>query len=222
MFRSEPMFIQSMADVAEKHVTEVKSIFEYEPTGTMYYVMKYYAGETLEDMIKAGQVPSSEPLIIEKIVLPLCKALNAMHSHNILHLDIKPENIVIDENGEAVLIDFGVAHLYDNEGRLVSSRDTHSTSPFSAPENQNGQMRYFEPRSDIFGAAATLFALISNNYIPAPISKPEEKICAEEIMNCSQQMKDAILEGLNIYINDRPRNAKMFLNKFPGCENIKL
>lgn len=222
MFRSEPMFIQSMADVAEKHVTEVKSIFEYEPTGTMYYVMKYYAGETLEDMIKAGQVPSSEPLIIEKIVIPLCKALNAMHSHNILHLDIKPENIVIDENGEAVLIDFGVAHLYDNEGRLVSSRDTHSTSPFSAPENQNGQMRYFEPRSDIFGAAATLFALISNNYIPAPISKPEEKICAEEIMNCSQQMKDAILEGLNIYINDRPTNAKMFLNNFPGCENIKL
>ena len=120
MFCSEPEFIMSIADVAENHVTEIKSIFEYEPTGTVYYVMKYYAGESLNDMILSNQIPSSEELIIEKIIRPLCKALHAMHSHNILHLDIKPDNIVIDENGKAVLIDFGTAQLYDKEGNLLS------------------------------------------------------------------------------------------------------
>lgn len=73
MFRSEPVFLLSMVDIADNHVTEVKSLFEYEATGTTYYVMKFYAGESLKDMIINDQVPSSEKLIIDKIVIPLCK-----------------------------------------------------------------------------------------------------------------------------------------------------
>ena len=221
MFRSEPDFILSMADTPDNHVTEVKSIFESEVTGTIYYVMKFYAGESLDDMIKSDQVPTSEKLIIGKIVLPICKALNAMHSRRILHLDIKPENIVIDENGEAVLIDFGVAQQYDENGKLISLRDTHSTSAFSAPENSDGNMRYFGPQADIFGAAATLFTLVSGKW-PHPINDSQDRERAFELMNCSEGMKQAIAEGMSLYSNDRPANAQLFLNLFPGCEDIKL
>ena len=221
MFRSEPDFILSMADTPDNHVTEVKSVFESEVTGTIYYVMKFYAGESLDDMIKSDQVPTSEKLIIEKIVIPICKALYAMHSRHILHLDIKPENIVIDENGEAVLIDFGVAQQYDENGKLISLRDTHSTSAFSAPENSDGNMRYFGPQADIFGAAATLFTLVSGKW-PHPINDSQDRERAFELMNCSEGMKQAIAEGMSLYSNDRPANAQLFLNLFPGCEDIKL
>lgn len=221
MFKSEPEFILSMNNIPDNHVTEVKSMFKCEETGTMYYVMKYYSGESLKDMIISGQVPTSEDLIVKQIIIPMCKALKAMHTHNILHLDIKPENIVIDENGEAVLIDFGVAQQYDDNGRLVSSRDTHSYSPFSAPENKDGNMRYFGPAADIFGLAATLFTLFSNR-IPRPICNQEDYFGAERIMECSEQMKKAILEGMSEYSNDRPANAQLFLNLFPGCENTLL
>ena len=221
MFRSEPDFILSMADTPDNHVTEVKSVFESEVTGTIYYVMKFYAGESLDDMIKSDQVPTSKKLIIGKIVLPICKALNAMHSRRILHLDIKPENIVIDENGEAVLIDFGVAQQYDENGKLISLRDTHSTSAFSAPENSDGNMRYFGPQADIFGAAATLFTLVSGKW-PHPINDSQDRERAFELMNCSEGMKQAIAEGMSLYSNDRPANAQLFLNLFPRCENIKL
>lgn len=221
MFRSEPDFILSMADTPDNHVTEVKSVFESEVTGTIYYVMKFYAGESLDDMIKSDQVPTSEKLIIEKIVIPICKALYAMHSRHILHLDIKPENIVIDENGEAVLIDFGVAQQYDENGKLISLRDTHSTSAFSAPENSDGNMRYFGPQADIFGTAATLFTLVSGKW-PHPINDSQDRERAFELMNCSEGMKQAIAEGMSLYSNDRPANAQLFLNLFPGCENIKL
>ena len=221
MFRSEPDFILSMADTPDNHVTEVKSVFESEVTGTIYYVMKFYAGESLDDMIKSDQVPTSEKLIIEKIVIPICKALYAMHSRHILHLDIKPENIVIDENGEAVLIDFGVAQQYDENGKLISLRDTHSTSAFSAPENSDGNMRYFGPQADIFGTAATLFTLVSGKW-PQPINDSQDRERAFELMNCSEGMKQAIAEGMSLYSNDRPANAQLFLNLFPGCENIKL
>ena len=221
MFRSEPDFILSMADSPDSHVTEVKSVFEYDATGTVYYVMKYYSGESLDDMIRANQVPTSEKLIIDKIVIPMCKALTAMHSRHILHLDIKPENIVIDEYGEAVLIDFGVAQQYDEEGKLISLRDTHSNSPFSAPENRDGNMRYFGPQADIFGTAATLFTLVSGK-TPHPISDWHDRESAFEVMNCSDGMKQAITEGMSLYSNDRPANAQQFLNLFPGCKDIKL
>lgn len=221
MFRSEPDFILSMADTPDNHVTEVKSVFECESTGTIYYVMKFYSGESLKDMIKSDQVPTSEKLIIEKIVIPMCKALNAMHSRRILHLDIKPDNIVIDENGEAVLIDFGVAQQYDENGKLISIRDTHSTSAFSAPENSDGNMRYFGPQADIFGTAATLFTLVSGKW-PHPINDSQDRERAFELMNCSEGMKQAIAEGMSLYSNDRPANAQLFLNLFPGCEDIKL
>ena len=222
MFRSEHDFILSMADTPDNHVTEVKSIFESEATGTIYYVMKYYAGETLEDMITNYQVPSSERLIVEKIVVPLCKALYTMHSHNILHLDIKPNNVVLDENGEAVLIDFGVAQQYDEIGRLISLREAPANSPYSAPQNRSGNMRYFCPQADIFGTATTLFALITGGMIPKAIENRVEEFAVGDSMNCSEEMKHAIIEGMALYANDRPANAQLFLNLFPGCESIEV
>ena len=82
-------------------------------------------------------------------------------------------------------------------------------------------MRYFGPQADIFGTAATLFMLVSGKW-PHPISDPHEREMAFEIMNCSEEMKRAIAEGMSLYSNDRPANAQLFLNLFPGCENIKL
>jgi hypothetical protein len=219
-FRSESKFLLTMADTKDNHVTEVKTSFDYESTGTSYYVMKFYEGASLKDMIISNLVPTSEQLIIDKIVVPMCKALHVMFKHNILHLDIKPENVVIDENGEAILIDFGVAHQYDKDGKLISMRETPSRSPFSAPENKGG-MKYFGPQADIFGVAATLFNLVSRKW-PHPIRDPQDKEMAFEVMNCSEGMKQAIAEGMSLYSNDRPANAQLFLNLFPGCEDIKL
>ena len=219
-FRSESDFLLSMADTKDSHVTEIKTSFDYEPTGTSYYVMKYYEGSSLKNMINFNLVPPSEQLIIDTIVIPMCKALHVMYQHNILHLDIKPENVVIDEHGEAILIDFGVAHQYDKDGKLVSMREAPSHSPFSAPENQGG-MKNFGPQADIFSTAATLFNLVSGE-MPFYISNWYDRERAFEMMNCSDKMKEAIIEGLAEFSNDRPTNAQRFLNLFPGCEDIKL
>ena len=222
MFRSEPVFLLSMSDIPDNHVTEVKSLFEFEATGTTYYVMKFYAGESLKDMIINDQVPSSEKLIVEKIVIPLCKALHAMHSHRILHLDIKPDNIVIDENGEAVLIDFGVSQQYDENGDITEIRgEIHSYDRFSAPENTQGTMKHFCPQSDIYSVAATLYTMLTRRN-PQPITEDFVKDRMLYTLNCSDQMKEAIAEGLYQFVNERPVNAQAFLNLFPGCENIKL
>lgn len=55
-------------------------------------------------------------MLIKKVVLPMCKALNLAHKNRVLHLDIKPENILVEDNGDAVLTDFGVAKQYNEDG----------------------------------------------------------------------------------------------------------
>lgn len=197
------------------------SLFDFEPTGTIYYTMKLYKGESLEKLINTKQIPVSEPLIINSIVIPLCKALHTMESHMILHLDIKPDNIMIDENGEAVLIDFGVAQQYNDEGYNIDVRgDIHQYGNWSAPENRGGAMKHFCPQSDIYSVAAILYTLLSGG--KTPFCEPYKNYWHIEQLNCSEQMKKAIQEGMAEYLNDRPTNAQRFLNLFPGCEDIKL
>ena len=145
-----------------------------------------------------------------------------MHSHRILHLDIKPDNIVIDENGEAVLIDFGVSQQYDDNGDITEIRgDIHSYDRFSAPENTRGTMKHFCPQSDIYSVAATLFTMLSGK-LPKPITEDADKYIMFDMLECTDLMKEAIAEGLYQFVNERPVNAQAFLNLFPGCENIKL
>lgn len=213
LFKHESEFIQTLNATPGHHVTELKSSFESKEAGTMFYAMKYYSGLTLEDMIRSDQVPSSEKLVTEKIVIPLCKALYAMHSHMILHLDINPKNVVIDENGEAVLIDFGLARQYDAEGRLVSTHELGANSEYSAPEYKGG-MKYFSPPADIYGLAATLHKLLEKESAQDDWSAPP--------LNCSAEMQQAIDEGMSEYVNDRPMDALQFLRNFPGCRDIKL
>jgi serine/threonine-protein kinase len=213
LFNNEPEFISILNKHADHHVTELKSFFESIDLGTMFYSMKFYSGASLEDMIKADLVPSSEKLITEKIIIPLCKAMDVMHRNKILHLDIKPENVVIDENGEAVLIDFGVARQYDENGVLLSQHHLSSSSEYSAPEYR-GDMKYFSPQADIYAVAATLHSLFKK--------EGGDDMFGIENLNCSTEMQRTINEGMSRFTNERPSSAQQFLNNFPGCENIKL
>jgi serine/threonine-protein kinase len=213
LFNNEPEFISILNKHADHHVTELKSFFESIDLGTMFYSMKFYSGASLEDMIKADLIPSSEKLITEKIIIPLCKAMDVMHRNKILHLDIKPENVVIDENGEAVLIDFGVARQYDENGVLLSQHHLSSSSEYSAPEYR-GDMKYFSPQADIYAVAATLHSLFKK--------EGGDDMFGIENLNCSTEMQRTINEGMSRFTNERPSSAQQFLNNFPGCENIKL
>ena len=128
---------------------------------------------------------------------------------------------MIDENGEAVLIDFGVAQQYNDEGDNIDVRgDIHQYGNWSAPENRGGAMKHFCPQSDIYSVAAILYTLLSGG--KTPFCEPYKNYWHIEQLNCSEQMKKAIQEGMAEYLNDRPTNAQRFLNLFPGCEDIKL
>lgn len=225
-FCEEAEIMRRLGNIPDSHIVPAEELFKCEKTNTMYYVMPFYHAGSLEDLQNAG-TNFSEELVLKHIVEPLCKALHIAHANKVLHLDIKPENILVDENGDAALTDFGVAKQYDDEGSIIERAGVHGTGDFAAPEmHVNGSaMIKFGSEPDIFGLSATLYNIITNNR-PHPIqyNSDEDRDLRHSMKEAklSNKFADAIVAGLQAAAPARPTNAQVFLNMFPGYENVKL
>ena len=224
-FKKEAEIMGILGKMPDSHIVPAVGFFESEVTGTMYYVMPFFPLGSFDDSLKAGE-RMSETLAIKHIVIPLCKALNASQKHKILHLDIKPENVLIDESGDAFLTDYGTAKVYDDSGVVTFKGGMFSTSNYAAPELVGGSLAKYDPRPDIFGIAGTIYTIVTGAY-PRQIFELDQD--AEDHIrnrlnqaNCSEEFSNAIVKGLQASMSLRPRNAQEFLNLFPACEEIEL
>jgi serine/threonine-protein kinase len=224
-FRKEAEIMRMLGNTNDSHIVPAEELFESEKTGTLYYVMPFYHSGSLEDLQNSGTI-FTEEVLLHHVVTPLCKALHVAHKKNVLHLDIKPENILVDDNGDAVLTDFGVAKQYDEEGAIINRRGVHGTSSFAAPEMRSrSAMVKFGSEPDIFALSATLYNLATLQ-CPHPIqyNSDEDRDLREnmEAENLSAGFINAIIAGLQAAAPARPSNAQAFLKMFPGCEDIEL
>lgn len=224
-FRKEAEIMATLGAMPDSHIVPSIGFFECERTNTMYYVMPFYRNGSFDDFLCEGE-KMTEDLAIQHMVIPLCKALHASELHKILHLDIKPENVLIDENGDAALTDYGTAKVYDEMNRVTFRGGKRSCSEYAAPELVNGTVSKYDPRPDMFGIAGTIYTTVTMRY-PKAISELDQD--GEDRMrqvlgeaNCSSQFADALIMGLQASMSLRPKNAQEFLNLFPGCEDIKL
>ena len=225
-FCVEAEIMRRLGHTPDSHIVPAEELFKCEKTDTMYYVMPFYHAGSLQDLQNSG-TNFSEELVLKHIVEPLCKALHIAHANRVLHLDIKPENILIDENGDAALTDFGVAKQYNDEGLIINRFGVHGTGAFAAPEMRvlGSAMIKFGSEPDIFGLAATIYNLVTNSR-PHPIKyNSDEDTELRYFMkeaNVSDKFADAIVAGLQDAAPARPANAQAFLNMFPGFEDVKL
>ena len=224
-FQKEAELMKLLGNMPDSHIVPAYDYFECEETNTLYYVMPFYKGKSFEDLLNNGD-RLTETIAISHAVIPLCKALNASQKHKVLHLDIKPDNILIDDDGNAILTDFGTAKVYDDAGDIIDPRGKNYRGPFAAPELREGSLTCYDPRPDMFGIAATIFNVVTRD-MPTTIMELD-KIAEESVRqslqdaNCSDQFINAIVRGLQGSMSLRPKDAQTFLNLFPGCENIKL
>lgn len=223
-FEEEANIMRQLGSIPDSHIVPALEMFDSEETGTSYYVMPFYKEGSLKDLYNRG-ISWAEEAVIDHIAEPLCRALHVAHNERVLHLDIKPENVLMDENGDAILIDFGVARRYDNEGDLINPDVMKSSSPFAAPELKHGNMVTFGRQPDIFGVASTLYSLLTGRR-PRPIfdfSDQKEDLKQHFIeKGYSAKLSEAILSGMYVSPANRPQSAQAFLNLFPGKGNIIL
>lgn len=146
---------KAMAQLDNPHIVKVHDIFDHE--GASCLALEYVRGRNLRDVLDAGG-ESLSPQRVAEIGLQLADALRVVHANDIVHGDVKPGNVLIDENGTAKLTDFGIARRLNASTTMSVAGALRGTPGYVAPEVANGAK--ITPESDMFGLGATLFAAL--------------------------------------------------------------
>jgi eukaryotic-like serine/threonine-protein kinase len=121
-----------------------------------YIVFEYVEGETLKDRIRRlGRLPIPEAVAY---AIEIARALGAAHARHIVHRDVKPQNVLIDEEGSAKVTDFGIARTLDEEGLTVDGR-VLGTTDYVSPEQALGQQ--VTGQSDLYSLGVVLYEMLT-------------------------------------------------------------
>jgi serine/threonine protein kinase len=156
-------FAEAKALAQLRHPNVVRVLKFFRANGTAYMAMRYEPGRTLQQHIQAARAPLAEPWIRATFVM-LLNGLREVHSNRLLHLDVKPANIYIRDDGDPVLIDFGAARAA--LGREFADLPPTYTPGFAAPEHHRGGGA-LGPWSDIYSIGASLYACLAAEPPPA-------------------------------------------------------
>lgn len=203
---------QMIASLNNPHVVKIYDIFE--DNGTAYYVMEYLSRGSLLDIVKnTGRLTERKAV---SYVEQVGQALSYIHRKNILHLDIKPSNILLNEDGEAVIIDFGISKHFTDEGGQTSTTPVGISKGFAPLEQyQQGSVERFTPATDIYSLGATLYYLLTG------VTPPEAaEIYEEGLPDIPEYVKGDLLHAIKAAMEpkrkNRPQNVGAFLSLL-GC-----
>ncbi len=140
----------------------IATIFEYDRfEGTSYIAMEYLEGRTLEKIIKEQRLGYEECL---RVALQLCTALEVVHKGGLIHRDLKPANILLKDDGNLKLLDFGIARAAD-EASITQHGMLVGTVLYMSPEQVRGDD--LDPRSDIFSLGSVMYHVMTGQ-LPYP------------------------------------------------------
>jgi eukaryotic-like serine/threonine-protein kinase len=132
-----------------------------EQGGFPYIVMEFVPGESLERIIQSNRYfpVTSKLAVIEQV----CLALGYAHRNDVIHRDVKPANVIVQQDDNTKLLDFGIAHHenVDREQRLTKAGNVVGTMRYMAPERLRGAP--FDGRSDLFSTGVMLYELITGH-----------------------------------------------------------
>lgn len=182
--------------------------------GLSYMVMDYIPGSTLEELVFPNH-PLPEAIAI-LYIRQIASALQVVHQNGLLHRDIKPQNIILREGTQqVVLIDFGIAREF-----TPGSTQTHTSmiSVGYAPIEQYFAQEKRSPTTDVYGLAATLYALLTATVPVASILRdrqpmPEPRSLQPQI---SAAVNQAIVRGMALDMQYRPASVEAWLTLLPN------
>ena len=207
-----------LANLNHPNLVKVHEFFE--ENGTAYYVMDYIEGESLRTKLNREGV-LSESLVL-KYLQQLLPALETAHKQSIWHLDIKPENIMVDRYGHVYLIDFGASKHIEQNSTLTTSLALAYTRGYCPPEladltygSQNDLMQALKeigPWTDIYALGATMYNLLTDSIPPSSNRLYKEGRNAFSFpSNVSSSTQDLIVWMMKPDKEDRPQNADVVM-----------
>src|SRR6266849_983534 len=134
-----------------------------ERDGSCYFSMKFVEGGQLDEVIKREPMP---PRRAAELITKVARTVHYAHEHSILHRDIKPGNILLDEKGEPHLTDFGLARLVESESTVTRTMEVLGTPSYMAPEQAAGNnpaAAGLTGATDVYGLGAVLYQLLTGH-----------------------------------------------------------
>lgn len=207
-------FIKEARTIGRLQHPNVISIYDvFEENNTAYYVMEYIEGDTLAGIVKR-QGPMDE-YTAREFIFKVAEALDYVHKNNLLHLDIKPANIMVRSSDfHVVLIDFGLAKQYDSDGNQTSSTPVGISQGYAPPEQyEEGAGNTFTPATDIYALGATYY-YITTGKVPPSSSVIMDGGLPSLVQYLTPSVQRVLLGSLQPSRRKRPANVEAFLALF--------
>ena len=182
----------------------------FEENGTAYYVMEYIRGESLRNYTKQsskGYLPEQEAI---RIIKAVSSSVLYLHEARILHLDIKPDNVIMRDDGNPVLIDFGLAKRYDKKGNPTRTNKATGCSDGYAPLEQYAGIKVFTPEADIYALAATLVFMLTGRDPKNSADITPSIIQASLEGKCNSKVMSAVLHAMEKLKENRTHSVRLF------------
>lgn len=149
MFKQEAQIIAKME---HPHILPIYDFGEYD--GQLYIVMRYVAGGSLEDLLRRGPLPITETLRLGQAI---AQALDFAHQNKVIHLDLKPPNVLLDSHQSPYLADFGLATALNPEGK--AQNPGAGTLLYMAPEQLTAET--IDHRADIYSFCIVMYHMLT-------------------------------------------------------------
>ena len=211
-------FLKEARTIASFTSSSIVNVFDvFEENGTAYYVMEYLEGDSLKAIVdREGAIPEETAV---KYIRQIGSALSEIHSKKLVHLDIKPANIMLNFKGEAVLIDFGISKHYDETGSQTSSGLVGLSEGYAPMEQyKKGGLTSFSPATDIYSLGATLFKLLTGQ-TPPHASDVNDDGLPPMPETLSATVRKAVESAMQPRRKDRPQSVKEFIELVESGES---
>ena len=144
------------AHLSHPGIVTVHDVGRDPETGVLYIALEHLKGQTLAERVRAGPLPWREAL---RIARGVAEALHYAHSRKVVHLDVKPANVMVLPSGQPKLMDFGIARIETARLKLTASGQIFGTPLYMSPEQALGQKA--DGRADLFSLGAILYTLLT-------------------------------------------------------------
>lgn len=196
------------------HVVKVHECFE--ENGTAYYVMDFVEGDDLMGRLKQRRTPYAEKTVLGYLK-QILDGLAAIHSAGLLHLDIKPSNIMVDAHGYVKLIDLGASKDYMRGVGATVLTGLARTDRYAPPEQIDGSYDKLGPWTDFYALGATIYYLLTCKEIPTWTELNEDKSIdkwnALPMPGISEETKSLVVWLMNTDREKRPRSVSEILTR---------
>ncbi|MEK6274401.1 MAG: protein kinase [Actinomycetota bacterium] len=214
-FRREARAVAQLA-----HPNIVTVIDRGEQEGRQFIVFEYIDGENLKELSNRGPLDVREAI---RLSLQVARALSFAHHRGLVHRDVKPQNVLLNDEGQAKVTDFGIARSLDVHG-VTQTGTVLGTSDYIAPEQARGQK--VDPKTDIYSLGVVLYELLGgevpyagDNFVAVAMRHVNEPVPSvlERRPDCPVRLDLAIQRAMSKDPEDRFESMDEFAGELEAC-----